>query len=117
METKPLLFGLVGFFIGGLLVSVVATQTQHTNAPSMDQMTAELEGKTGDNYDKAFIKHMIDHHEAALAMARLSAKQAKHQEIKDLSLTIISTQQQEINQMRSWQSAWGYSNSSPHDTH
>lgn len=25
METKPLLYGLIGFFIGGLLVSVAAT--------------------------------------------------------------------------------------------
>lgn len=25
METKPLLYGLIGFFIGGLIVSVAAT--------------------------------------------------------------------------------------------
>ena len=25
METKPLLYGLIGFFLGGLLVSVAAT--------------------------------------------------------------------------------------------
>jgi hypothetical protein len=25
METKPLLFGLIGFFIGGLLVSIAAS--------------------------------------------------------------------------------------------
>lgn len=25
METKPLLYGLIGFFIGGLLVSIAAT--------------------------------------------------------------------------------------------
>lgn len=25
METKPLLYGLIGFFLGGLLVSIAAT--------------------------------------------------------------------------------------------
>lgn len=35
METKPLLYGLIGFFLGGLLVSVAATTF---DKPEMENM-------------------------------------------------------------------------------
>lgn len=115
METKSLLFGLAGFFIGGLIVSVAATQlntnsgTGTSSEISMSQMTEELSKKTGDDYDKAFIAYMIDHHQAAVEMAKLSTSRASHQEIKDLSLAIITAQEKEIADMKQWQTNWGYS--------
>ena len=114
METKSLLYGLIGFFIGGFIVSVAAMQLTNnsSNEMSMGQMTTELEKKTGDDYDKAFITYMIEHHQAAVDMAKLSADRTKHQEIKDLSLAIITAQEKEISEMKQWQSDWGYSSSS-----
>lgn len=121
MQTKPLLYGLVGFFLGGLLVSIAATtfdkqnqdDTNKTNTSmssmSMDDMTADLTDKTGDDFDKAFITSMIAHHEGAVEMAKLSAKNAKHDEIKALSTNIISAQEKEISEMKQWQKNWGYS--------
>lgn len=119
MQTKPLLYGLVGFFIGGLVVSVAATtfdkpvqdttDNSSMSSISMDDMTANLKNKTGDEYDKAFIASMIAHHEGAIDMAKLSAKNAKHDEIKQLSGEIISAQEKEISQMKQWQMDWGYS--------
>lgn len=118
METKPLLYGLIGFFAGGLLVATAATMMNTPNGQvsinnqademSMSEMTATLRNKTGDNYDAAFISYMIDHHEAAVDMAKLSADKAKHKEVKDLSLAIISAQENEITQMKQWQKDWGY---------
>lgn len=121
MQTKPLLYGLIGFFLGGLLVATAATtinkpsqddDTNKTNTSmssmSMDDMTADLKGKTGDEFDKAFIASMIAHHEGAVEMAKLSAKNAKHQEIKTLSENIISAQEKEISEMKQWQIDWGY---------
>lgn len=114
METKPLLYGLTGFLLGGLLVSLVATTTgsNETNRESghlaMMDMTNSLRNKTGDEYDKAFIEHMIEHHESAVVMAKLSAANAKHQEIKDLSTDIVTAQEREIAQMRQWQKDWNY---------
>lgn len=118
METKSLLYGLIGFFLGGLLVAVAATtfdkntQTDTTNSSmnsmSMTDMTATLKGKTGDEYDKAFITAMIAHHEGALEMAKLSASSAKHTEVKTLSAAIIAAQEKEISQMKQWQMDWGY---------
>lgn len=121
METKSLLYGLIGFFIGGLLVAVAATTFNKTSeestgnantsmsSMSMDDMTADLKNKTGDEFDEAFISNMIAHHEGAVEMAKLSNKNAKHQEIKTLSENIISAQEKEIAEMKQWQMDWGYS--------
>lgn len=112
METKSLLYGLIGFFIGGLIVSVAATQlpNKSTGEMSMSQMTKELEGKSGDDYDKVFTAYMIEHHQAAVDMARLSTDRAEHNEVKQLSNDILATQSKEIDLMQTWQADWGYKN-------
>ena len=116
MGTKSLLYGLIGFFIGGFIVSVAATTFDKPSEElakkteiSMSEMTASLKNKQGDDYDKAFIAHMVDHHEGAIEMAKLSASRAKHDEIKQLSQAIIAAQAKEIAEMKQWQSRWGYS--------
>lgn len=68
----------------------------------------ELEGKTGDEFDKAFLTTMIAHHESAVAMSRPGIKNAGHQEVKDLAKVVIDAQTKEIAQMRQWQAQWGY---------
>lgn len=111
METKPLLFGLIGFFMGGLLVSVAATtfdKPNTTSEMSMTQMTEDLKDKQGDDFDQAFIANMIEHHRTAVDMAELSSDRANHQEVKDLSSAIITAQQKEINEMKKWQIQWNY---------
>lgn len=125
METKSLLYGLVGFFIGGLIVSIGANtfdkpatqdKTQNTNnsmTMSMQMSASNLANKTGDEFDSAFISEMIAHHEGAVEMAKLSANNAKHEEIKKLSAEIISAQEKEIKQMKQWQKDWGYSEKTP----
>lgn len=116
METKSLLYGIIGFFLGGLLVSVAAT-TFDKPTSDMSRMTSQLDTLTGDDYDRAFITNMVDHHQSAIAMAKLSAKNAKHTEIKQLSSDIAAAQEKEINTMRHWQKTWGYkTTSSDHKT-
>ncbi|MBL8160211.1 DUF305 domain-containing protein [Candidatus Saccharibacteria bacterium] len=82
--------------------------TDH-NSMSMMDMNKQLEGLSGDDYDKAFIEMMITHHEGAVDMAKLSASRAKHDEIKQLSQAIITAQDKEIAEMKQWQQDWGYS--------
>jgi len=115
METKPLLYGLIGFFIGGLLVAIAAT-TFNKPEPmgsnddmTMDQMVASLKDKKGHDYDSAFLTEMIAHHKSAVDMAELSAENAEHDEVKQLSRNIIDAQEKEIKQMRQWQADWAYS--------
>lgn len=75
---------------------------------SMSDMMTELQGKTGDEFDKAFIEMMIAHHEGAIEMARAAQQSALHQEIKDMAEDIISAQQGEIDMMNQWKLDWGY---------
>ncbi len=117
METKPLLYGLGGFFIGGLIVSIAATtfdrpqqsRTDTSMTSSMEMSAHSLKDKTGDEFDAAFLSDMIAHHEGAVEMAELAATNAKHDEVKDLSRNIVAAQQKEIVDMKQWQSDWNYS--------
>lgn len=81
--------------------------TNHSTM-SMSDMNKELENLSGDDYDKAFIEMMVAHHEGAVDMAMLSKTRAKHDEIKKLSLDIITAQKKEITAMKQWQSDWNY---------
>lgn len=74
----------------------------------MGQMTESLKGLSGDEFDKAFLSSMIEHHQSAINMAAPGATNAKHQEIKDLTAAIVSAQTSEIQQMKLWQKDWGY---------
>lgn len=75
---------------------------------SMAGMSAELKGKTGDEFDKAFLEQMIIHHQSAIDMATPGKDNASRQEVKDLSVAIVNDQSKEISKMRSWQKQWGY---------
>ena len=73
---------------------------------TMRSMTSGLQGRTGDNFDKAFIAGMIEHHQGAIDMAKMALQNAQHQEIKDMATDIISAQSQEIDQMKQWEKSW-----------
>lgn len=75
----------------------------------MASMTEKLKGLTGDDFDKAFISSMIEHHQSAINMAATGKTNAQHQEVKDLTVAIVTAQTKEIKQMKQWQGEWGYS--------
>ena len=122
-----MLYGLIGLLFGVIIATFTVTyainkdhdgmmrnmMNMHSgNSMSMDQMVASLQGKTGDTFDEAFINEMIDHHQGAIDMANLAKQNAKHKEIKNLADDIVVAQTKEINEMKSWQNQWVYSNSS-----
>jgi uncharacterized protein (DUF305 family) len=80
----------------------------HDDDMSMSQMMGNLQGKTGDDFDKTFIAEMIVHHQGAIDMANLAKTNAKHDEIKKMADDIVTAQTKEINQMKMWQNDWGY---------
>jgi uncharacterized protein (DUF305 family) len=51
--------------------------------------------------DERFIDAMVPHHQGAVEMARVALKNAEHEEIKQLSRNIISSQQAEIEELKS----------------
>lgn len=75
---------------------------------TMSGMVNTLEGKTGEDFDSAFIEQMIPHHQGAIDMAKLAKTNASHQELRDMADDIISAQTSEIEMMQEWQKTWGY---------
>ncbi len=74
---------------------------------SMRGMMVSMEGKTGMNFDKAFLESMIVHHEGAIEMAREAKEKGQHPQVKQMSEDIITAQTKEIDQMKTWISEWG----------
>ena len=136
MKKESVLYGVIGLLAGVIIAGFTATYAvnnnnnsmmkimgMHTNTSSnhgmmndndmsMNDMTSSLSGKTGDDFDKAFIAEMIVHHQGAIDMANLAKQNAKHDEIKTLANDIVTAQTKEINEMKSWQQQWGYGTTS-----
>lgn len=144
MKRDPLVYGVIGVLLGGIIVWFMATSVVNNNMTgmmqmmgmrftnqeqssmmnkqnegenfqnmmgmnsSMDDMMGSMRGKTGDEFDRAFISSMIIHHQGAIDMAKEAKISAKHDEIKKLAEDIISAQMREIDQMKMWQNAWEY---------
>jgi uncharacterized protein (DUF305 family) len=63
-------------------------------------------GKTDTEFDLRFINAMIPHHEGAIEMARDALSKSERPEIQQLSQDILTSQQQEIDQMKQWRKDW-----------
>ncbi len=139
MSKESILYGVIGLLAGAIIAGFGATYAvnnnhqgmmnmmgMHSNTNSqgmmddsdmsMSDMTSSLKGKTGDDFDKAFISGMIAHHQGAIDMANLAKQNAKHDEIKNLADDIVAAQTKEITEMKSWQTQWNYSSSTTDDS-
>jgi uncharacterized protein (DUF305 family) len=63
-------------------------------------------GTGQDSFDADFIRMMVPHHEGALDMARIAQERSQRPEIQQMANDILATQQQEIDQMRTWLMDW-----------
>ena len=77
-----------------------------TMESTMQNMMTNLKGKTGAEFDKAFLSEMIMHHEGAVVMAQAVLTTSKRPELLQLAKNIISAQTTEINMMSGWQKVW-----------
>lgn len=136
MKNSPVLYGVIGLLLGVGVTAFSASTAVNTNNTdmmrmmgmrdkttlqelkqqggmmgmdaSMDDMMLSMMNKSSDEFDKAFLSAMITHHDGAIEMAKQAKINAKHQEIKAMAQDIIDTQTKEINQMKMWQTQWGY---------
>ena len=123
METKNNIWVVLGGIVIGVVVGylvwgnrvpdthvmpngTVMNNEEMSMEAMMHDMMAGLDGKTGDEFDKAILSEMIVHHEGAVDMAEASLTDAKHQEIKDMAKAIITAQTREIAQMKTWLQTW-----------
>jgi uncharacterized protein (DUF305 family) len=65
-----------------------------------EKMARRMVMPNGEYSDKAFIDAMVPHHEGAVDMAKVALKNAKHEELKQLSRDIVGAQEAEIKQLR-----------------
>ena len=73
---------------------------------AMGDMMAGISGKTGDEFDKAFLEEMIVHHQGAVDMAQMVLQVSTRPELRTLAQDIISAQKKEIQMMQDWRAAW-----------
>jgi uncharacterized protein (DUF305 family) len=64
-------------------------------------MAKQMVMENGKYSDRRFIDAMVPHHQGAIAMAEVALKNAQHEEIIQLSRKIISSQQAEIEELKS----------------
>jgi uncharacterized protein (DUF305 family) len=124
------LYGIIGLLLGIVLTVSIASinRSNHSNryenkmdmhkmhdgkmmqdddmAMMMHSMTMGLEGKTGSEFDQAFLKEMIIHHQGAVDMAKMVLTSSKNPELIKLANDIITAQNGEIKMMQDWQKSW-----------
>lgn len=109
MRTKTLIYGLVALVAGGTLITMPVlhtTQAQTQNRAGYGYCSTGMGMMNQQQVDQHFIIMMIPHHQGAIDMANLALIKAKHPELKKLSEAIISSQTQEIQQMKDWYKKW-----------
>lgn len=89
---------------GSAMMEHGAMDMEHANT----EMMSTLNDKTGDAFDMAFLSQMIMHHQGAIDMAVSGKTNAKHQEVRDLTVSIVTSQSKELSLMKQWQKDWGY---------
>jgi uncharacterized protein (DUF305 family) len=69
------------------------------------KMSVDL-GSGDETFDLRFIEAMIPHHQGAIEMAKDVLSKTERLDVRTLAEAILSSQSQEIEQMKAWRQAW-----------
>ena len=97
--------GFGGYAFSGQQMNEMDHDTMSMDS-MMEDMMANLEGKTGDEYDKAFLEEMIVHHEGAVVMTEDLLVKTDRPELVTLGEDILTAQNKEISMMKQWLAEW-----------
>lgn len=121
MEQKNYTLAAIALLAGLFIGYVVGVNTGNTNHQmmremdsrsmshmnhAMDNMMSGLAGKTGADFEKAFLSEMIVHHEGAIVMAEALLKNTQRPELVKLGNDIITAQTGEVSMMKKWLGEW-----------
>lgn len=101
---NKLIFLIIGVVIGGLAVFGYFSDKTSINPGVMTGRNSI--SNNPDVIDAHFIEQMIPHHEDAITMSELALEKATRPEVKELANNIISSQSNEITQMKAWYKDW-----------
>jgi len=73
---------------------------------AMEEMTRGFKGKTGEEFEKAFLEMMIVHHIGAIEMAEQLLTETDRPELVKMGNDIITVQTDEVNMMKGWLDDW-----------
>jgi uncharacterized protein (DUF305 family) len=65
-----------------------------------EEMARQMLTENGEYSDEAFIDSMVPHHQGAIDMAEVALQNAEHEEVRQLSEEILSTQEAEIEELK-----------------
>jgi uncharacterized protein (DUF305 family) len=71
-----------------------------------DMDLSKLDALKENDFDLEFVRQMIPHHEGAVAMAKDALTHDVHPDLKNLSDSIVNSQSDEIEKMKTWQAEW-----------
>lgn len=83
---------------------MMGTNNMHMGMMGDASDTTTLE--QAEDFDIAFIEHMISHHQMAVMMAEMLRNGSDRPEMNTLAEAIIAAQNKEIDQMRQWLKDW-----------
>jgi uncharacterized protein (DUF305 family) len=94
--------------IWGQSVPTASSSTSDNSESSMDMGSGmmssadmtQLEGLSGNAFDRAFLTMMIQHHQGAIAMAKSEQRSGRYEPAQQLAAKVIAAQSAEINEMR-----------------
>lgn len=75
-------------------------QSMHPGMMSMDETRRKLRAAEGTAFDRAFLDHMIQHHQMALDMSNDAATKAEHPELRETARKWAGQQQAEITKLK-----------------
>jgi uncharacterized protein (DUF305 family) len=78
----------------------------HAMMPNEMARMQALEAKTGADFDIEFMSAMTDHHAMAIMMSAPILINGHHTDLMEVAETIISSQVEEVHQMRDWLKDW-----------
>lgn len=87
--------------------SVMNHNSMSADSANHDDMRMESSPDAANQpYDLQFIDTMIQHHQAAIVMAKMVLANSQNQDLRKFAQKIITDQEAEIEQMESWRDAW-----------